>query len=357
MVARVLVVDDSAFFRKRIVEILASDSHIEVVGTAADGREAIRQVSLLKPDVVTMDIEMPIMDGITAVRRIMAIRPTPVLMFSSLSYEGAQATLDALDAGALDFLPKRFDDITRDREEAKRILRARVRQLAAQKLGRPAMTTAAPPRMGTSAAAADKPRRARAEEAGRLAQAQVVAIASSTGGPVALQQVLTALPADFPLPILLVQHMPASFTPAFANRLDQQCAISVKEAADGDVLRPGTAYLAPGGRQMTLQQRLGQVRVHIEDGDPTLHYKPCADLTFDSVANVYGGKVQAVVLTGMGADGREGARALKKAGASIWAQDEASCVIYGMPQAVVEAGISDQILGLPEIGPALTRGK
>ena len=356
MVAKVLVVDDSAFFRKRIVEILASDPHIEVVGTAADGREAIRQVSLLKPDVVTMDIEMPVMNGITAVRRIMAIRPTPVLMFSSLSYEGAQATLDALDAGALDFLPKRFDDITRDREEAKRILRARVRQLAAQKMAKPVAATPAP-RVGTVVMPADTIRRSRGEEPARIAHAQVVAIASSTGGPVALQQVLTALPADFPLPILLVQHMPASFTPAFANRLDQQCAISVKEAADGDVLRPGTAYLAPGGRQMTLQQRLGQVKVHIEDGDPALHYKPCADLTFGSVANVYGGKVQAVVLTGMGADGREGARALKKAGASVWAQDEATCVIYGMPQAVVEAGITDQVLGLSEIGPALTRSK
>jgi two-component system, chemotaxis family, protein-glutamate methylesterase/glutaminase len=350
MVAKVLVVDDSAFFRKRIVEILEADSHIEVVGTAADGREAIRQVSLLKPDVVTMDIEMPVMDGITAVRRIMAIRPTPVLMFSSLSYEGAQATLDALDAGALDFLPKRFDDITRDREQAKRILRARVRQLAAQKMVKPAL---APRPVGTAAA----PAPARGEGTGRLAQAQLVAIASSTGGPVALQQVLTALPKDFPLPILLVQHMPASFTPAFANRLDQQCAIRVKEAADGDVLHPGTAYLAPGGRQLTLQQRTGQVKVHIEDGDPGLHFKPCADVTFNSVAAVYGGKVQAVVLTGMGADGREGARALKKAGASVWAQDEATCVIYGMPQAVVEAGIADQVLPLPGIGPALARGK
>ena len=353
MVAKVLVVDDSAFFRKRIVEILEADPHIEVVGTAADGREAIRQVSLLKPDVVTMDIEMPVMDGITAVRRIMAIRPTPVLMFSSLSYEGAQATLDALDAGALDFLPKRFDDITRDREQAKRILRARVRQLAAQRMGRPALV----PRTTAPGSTATAPPTARGEGAGRLSQAQLVAIASSTGGPVALQQVLIALPKDFPLPILLVQHMPASFTPAFANRLDQQCAISVKEAADGDVLRPGTAYLAPGGRQLTLQQRAGQVKVHVEDGDPGLHFKPCADVTFHSVATVYGGKVQAVVLTGMGADGREGARALKQAGASVWAQDEATCVIYGMPQAVVEAGIADQVLPLPGIGPALTRVK
>jgi two-component system chemotaxis response regulator CheB len=190
-----------------------------------------------------------------------------------------------------------------------------------------------------------------------LGTAQLVAIASSTGGPVALQQVLIKLPQNFPLPIVLVQHMPASFTPAFANRLDQQCAIHVKEAEEGDVLRPGTAYLAPGGRQLTLQQRAGQVLLRVQDGDPALHYKPCADVTFKSVAEVYGNRVQALVLTGMGADGREGARALKQAGASVWAQEESTCVIYGMPQAVVEAGIADQVIGLPEIGAALLRTK
>ncbi len=354
MVAKVLVVDDSSFFRKRIVEILETDPGIEVVGTAADGREAIRQVSLLKPDVVTMDIEMPVMDGITAVRRIMAINPTPVLMFSSLSYEGAQATLDALEAGALDFLPKRFDDITRDREQAKLMLRNRVRQLAGRKLVKPAPVPVA---ARASSPMATRTRAGSGEEAARMGHAQLVAIASSTGGPVALQQVLTRLPENFPLPIVLVQHMPASFTPAFANRLDQQCAIKVKEAEEGDVLRPGTAYLAPGGRQLTLQQRTGQVILHVQDGDPSLHYKPCADITFNSIAEVYGGRVQAVVLTGMGADGREGARALKKAGASIWAQEESTCVIYGMPQAVVEAGLTDQIIGLPDIGAALSRSK
>lgn len=356
MVAKVLVVDDSGFFRKRIVEILEADPGIQVVGTAADGREAIRQVSMLKPDVVTMDIEMPVMDGITSVRRIMAIHPTPVLMFSSLSYEGAQATLDALEAGALDFLPKRFDDITKDREQAKMVLRNRVRQLAGRKLARPAPATPARTAPGTEARSAARTG-ARGEEAARLGNAQLVAIASSTGGPVALQQVLTKLPGSFPLPIVLVQHMPASFTPAFANRLDQQCQIKVKEAEDGDVLRPGTAYLAPGGRQLTLQQRAGQVMARVQDGDPALHYKPCADITFNSIAEVYGGRVQALVLTGMGADGREGARALKKAGASVWAQEESTCVIYGMPQAVVDAGLADQVIGLPDIGAALTRTK
>lgn len=337
---RVLVVDDSGFFRRRIVEILEADNRLKVVGTAGDGREAVQKVMELKPDVVTMDIEMPVMDGITAVRRIMKLQPTPVLMFSSLTYDGAKATLDALEAGALDFLPKRFDDISQDKEEAKRVLRARVRLIGMRRQPSPAHTAVA---AALHAAPTRRP-------AARCTDYRLVAIGSSTGGPVALQQVLTALPENFPLPILLVQHMPASFTPAFAQRLDGQCRIHVKEAEDGEVLQKGTAYLAPGGRQLGLQERAGQVRIRIYDGDPALHYRPSVDLAFAAAAEVFGGKVLSVVMTGMGADGREGARALKKGGATVWAQDEASCVIYGMPAAVVEANLADQILGLSDIG-------
>lgn len=348
---RVLVVDDSGFFRRRIVEILEADDHIKVVGSAANGREAIQKVMELKPDVVTMDIEMPVMDGITAVKRIMKLQPTPVLMFSSLSYEGAQATLDALEAGALDFLPKRFDEFSQDREEAKRILRARVRQIGARGLAKPAP---AKPATGTAtAASATLPRRAAAPT--RRGDYRLVAIGSSTGGPVALQQVLTQLPAAFPLPILLIQHMPATFTPAFAQRLNQQCQIRVKEAEDGEMLEKGTAYLAPGGRQMGLVDRGGKVLVRIYDGDPSLHYKPSVDLAFTSAAEVFPGKVLSVVMTGMGADGREGARALKKGGATVWAQDEATCVIFGMPGAVVEANLADQVLPLGDIGRELVK--
>jgi len=348
MAVRVLVVDDSGFFRRRIVEILESDPNIEVVGTAADGRDAVRRTAELKPDVVTMDIEMPVMDGITAVRRIMASRPTPVLMFSSLTYEGAQATLDALEAGAVDFLPKRFDDISRDREESKRLLRARVRLIAGRT--QPARGVAAA--AGAGGAVAAVPVRPRASPRHEI---RLVVIGSSTGGPVALQRVLSALPGDLAVPVLLVQHMPASFTPAFAARLNQQCAIRVKEAADGDVLEPGTAYLAPGGRQMVPEERAGVVRLRIADGDPSLHYRPCVDITFRAAAEVFPGKVLAVVMTGMGADGREGARLLKQGGATVWAQDEASCVIYGMPMAVVEAGLADQVIALEGIGPALAK--
>lgn len=350
---RVLVVDDSGFFRRRIVEILDADDRMQVVGTAANGREAVQKVMELKPDVVTMDIEMPVMDGITAVRRIMKLQPTPILMFSSLSYEGAQATLDALEAGALDFLPKRFDEFSQDREEAKRILRARVRQIGARApTPRPAAAASAAGAAGRTGSAAALRRPGAAVRRGDY---RLVAIGSSTGGPVALQQVLTQLPAAYALPILLVQHMPASFTPAFAQRLDQQCQIRVKEAEDGELLEKGTAYLAPGGRQLGLVDHGGQVRLRVYDGDASLHYKPSVDMAFSSAAEVFPGKVLSVVMTGMGADGREGARALKKGGSTVWAQDEASCVIYGMPQAVVEAELADQVLPLADIGRELAK--
>ncbi len=343
-VTRVLVVDDSGFFRRRIIEILEADRRIKVIGSAANGKEAIEQVARLKPDVVTMDIEMPVMDGITAVRHIMSSSPLPVLMFSSLTHEGAQATLDALEAGAVDFLPKSFEGIARDREQAKQLLRNRIHAVARKQSTTPSM-----PVRRTPPAPAAPPVNV------RRGQFQVVAIASSTGGPVALAQVLTTLPSDFRYPVVVVQHMPGTFTPAFATRLDQQCAIRVKEACDGDVLAPGEVLIAPGGRQMTFRQAGGAVQVMISDGDAGLHYKPCADVTFDSVASVYGGKTLALVLTGMGADGREGARTLKKRGATVWSQDEASSVIYGMPMAVAEAGLCDQVLSLRDIGPTLVK--
>jgi len=349
MVTRVVVVDDSGFFRRRIVEILEADARIEVVGTAGDGKEAIEQVARLKPDVVTMDIEMPVMDGITAVRHIMSTQPLPILMFSSLTHDGAQATLDALEAGAVDFLPKRFEDIAKDREEAKMLLRRRIHAVARQ---RRAPSRAAAPSGRGNVATSSAPAPAPVIKRGQF---QMVAIASSTGGPVALAQVLTKLPANYRFPVVVVQHMPASFTPAFATRLDQQCAIKVKEAEDGDLVKPGQVLIAPGGRQLNLRQAGGEVRVVISDGDAALHYKPCADITFSSVASVYGGKTLALVLTGMGSDGREGARELKKQGATIWSQDEASSVIYGMPMAVAEAGLSDQVLSLRDIGESLVQ--
>lgn len=343
---RVLIVDDSGFFRRRIRELLATDPALEVVGEAADGRQAVAAVDQLQPDVVTMDVEMPVMDGISACREIMRRRRTPILMFSSLTHEGARATLDALEAGAVDFMPKRFSEIARDSEEARRRLCEKVRAVGR---GRSGMIAAAQPR---AAAPAPAPRQGPAPVPGRF---RLVVIGTSTGGPVALQRVLSSLPAGFPLPLLLVQHMPGSFTRAFAERLDGLCAIDVREAAQGDALRPGLALLAPGGHQIGLRNGGGRLLTHVFDLGEEQIYRPSVDIAFREAARVYGGRVLAVVMTGMGADGCEGAAALKAAGAEVWAQDEASSVIWGMPGAVARAGHSDRLLPLDQIGPALAR--
>ncbi|WP_079201426.1 chemotaxis response regulator protein-glutamate methylesterase [Pseudomonas sp. CC6-YY-74] len=362
MVVKVLVVDDSGFFRRRVSEILSADPNIQVVGTATNGREAIDQALALKPDVITMDYEMPMMDGITAVRNIMQRCPTPVLMFSSLTHEGARVTLDALDAGAVDFLPKNFEDISRNPEKVKQLLCEKVHSIARSNrrglvaapapsvstLGKPAARSS----LGRSGVSTPVPAPASASVTARASAPKrksykLVAIGTSTGGPVALQRVLTQLPANFPAPLVLIQHMPAAFTKAFAERLDKLCRINVKEAEDGDLLRPGLALLAPGGKQMMID---GRGAVRILPGDERLNYKPCVDITFGSAAKSFHDKVLAVVLTGMGADGREGARLLKQEGSHVWAQDEASCVIYGMPMAVVKANLVDAIYSLDDIG-------
>ena len=358
MAVKVLVVDDSGFFRRRVSEILSADPDIQVVGTATNGREAIDQAQALKPDVITMDYEMPMMDGITAVRNIMQSCPTPVLMFSSLTHEGARVTLDALDAGAVDYLPKNFEDISRNPEKVKALLCEKVHTIARSNrrfstFSPPsAPAAAAPAARGAAPAPASRPSPASPAATSSVAAPKrksykLVAIGTSTGGPVALQRVLTQLPASFPAPIVLIQHMPAAFTKAFAERLDKLCRITVKEAEDGDLLRPGLALLAPGGKQMMVDAR-GVVK--ILPGDERLNYKPCVDITFGSAAKSFSDKVLAVVLTGMGADGREGARLLKQSGSQVWAQDEASCVIYGMPMAVVKANLADAVYGLDDIG-------
>jgi two-component system chemotaxis response regulator CheB len=369
MVVKVLVVDDSGFFRRRVSEILSADPTIQVVGTATNGKEAIDQAIALKPDVITMDYEMPMMDGITAVRHIMQRCPTPVLMFSSLTHEGARVTLDALDAGAVDFLPKNFEDISRNPEKVKQMLCEKVHSISRSNrrslFSAPAPAPVAAPAAPTSTtfgrpapapvarpavAPARPPAPSAHSPAPKRKAYKLVAIGTSTGGPVALQRVLTQLPANFPAPILLIQHMPAAFTKAFAERLDKLCNIRVKEAEDGDILRPGLALLAPGGKQMMVD---GRGVIKILPGDERLNYKPCVDITFGSAAKSYGDKVLAVVLTGMGADGREGARLLKQGGSAIWAQDEASCVIYGMPMAIVKADLADAVYSLDDIGKHL----
>lgn len=370
MAIRVLVVDDSSFFRRRLAEIIAADPEMVVAGTANNGREAIEKAAELKPDVITMDVEMPVMDGIQAVREILKVQRTPILMFSSLTHNGAKATLDALEAGATDFLPKKFEDIARDKADAIDLLRQRIKAVARRRsvvkapsapLPTPA-TTARTPSPTIARTPASRAELLRTVE--RLDSAdsnerpfkvsgksyRLVTIGTSTGGPVALQTIITALPANFPLPILLVQHMPAAFTGAFAARLNTLAKIEVKEAADGDLLRPGVAYLAPGGKQMLLEGSDTHCKIRIkEDDSPRITFKPSVDITFGSAAKVFQDKVLAIVLTGMGSDGRDGARLLKQFGSKIWAQDEASSVVYGMPQAVTAAGLTDVEVGLADV--------
>ncbi|HEV8078749.1 MAG TPA: chemotaxis response regulator protein-glutamate methylesterase [Marinobacter sp.] len=377
MTVSVLIVDDSSFFRKRLSEILGASGQITVVGTASNGREAVEQAEKLRPDVITMDYEMPVMDGITAVREILRKHPIPVLMFSSLTYEGARVTLDALEAGAVDFLPKNFEEIAGNSSQLQKILVERVVSIvrsrprsfgstqahesqasaigpATERTATPAAVQRRPLAQRPAAAAVASP--ARYQRRTPPKHYTVVGIGTSTGGPVALQNVLIGLPASFPAPLVLVQHMPASFTQAFAERLNRSCQIQVRQAEDGDLLRPGLALLAPGGKQMMVENRGGQGRIRILPGDDRLNYKPSVDVTFGSLARSFPGKTLGIILTGMGADGREGCRMMKQSGSVVWSQDEKSSVIYGMPMAVAKAGLSDEIMSLNDVCQRLIDG-
>lgn len=339
----VLIVDDSSFFRVRIRGLINSHPQLTVIGEATNGREAVEKAVKLKPDVITMDYEMPMMDGISAVKEIMSRQPTPILMFSSLTQAGARVTLDALDAGAVDYLPKSYENVAGGPSALKKALCDKIIAIAGQ----------AKPKATSAAAAVEPAREPVAPRSGQKRYPQkfdLVMLGTSTGGPVALQKILTQLPANFPVPILMIQHMPGSFTGAFADRLDRQCRIKVREAADGDSLKPGEALLAPGGKQMMLS---GKGRIKIFDGDERLNYKPSVDVTFGSAVKHYGKNLLAVVLTGMGADGREGARLIKKSEGVVWAQESSTCVIDGMPAAVVKANLSDEQVALNDVARRL----
>lgn len=337
MTVKVLIVDDSAFFRRRLSDFINDDPRLEVVATASDGKEAVELASTHRPDVITMDLEMPVMDGIAAVRQIMRRRPTPVLMLSTWTTEGAKATLDALEAGAMDFLPKRFENLA----ESQKKLCDRIYELVTN--ARPSQATHL---NGESTA--------RTNTASRTQKKlDLVVIGTSTGGPVALQKVLSQLPASFPYPIILLQHMPATFTPSFAERLNSQCQIRVKEAENNDTLEAGVAYLAPGGNQLELKGRPGRFYLQIERGNEAETYKPSIDVTLTSVSKICPATTLTIILTGMGSDGCEGSKKMHALGGSIWAQDQQTSTIYGMPMAVAKAGVADKILALNDIGHQL----
>ena len=331
---RVLVVDDSALMRKLIPAILARDSSIEVVGTAMDGAFALKKIEELKPDVVTLDLEMPRMDGMETLRLIMQRAPLPVILFSTHSKEGGYATFKALAMGAVDFLAKpkdaaagRLDDIA-DRLIAK----IKVAKHAAGRKLPPAVIdeTSAPKKV---ARAALPPRR-------------IIAIGISTGGPNALQFVLSQIPADFQSTIVIVQHMPEGFTEMFAKRLDDCCALEVHEARSGDLLLAGRALICPGNRHMMLRRMPRGDIVVLSDGPPVNGHRPSADVLFHSVAQEFGLTTVGILMTGMGDDGAEGLGAIKAAGGMTIAQSEDTCVVSGMPRAAILKGYANKIIPL-----------
>jgi two-component system chemotaxis response regulator CheB len=338
----VLIVDDSAFMRNVLSSMLSADPAIKIIGTARDGLEAIEKVESLKPDIVTMDVEMPRMDGITALKNIMEKNPLPVIMVSSLTTEGAKVTLDALDLGAVDFIPKNLSELSVNIVKIKEILIERVKHIAHKGL----------PRRRSGSVIALK--HIEAYPSSNVAGGRrigIVSIGTSTGGPKALQEVISIIPRGLPVPIVIAQHMPPSFTKPFAERLDQLSHLSVKEAEEGEPLKPGVVFIAPGRGNMRLERKRGiETIVSIsEKHEAEFMYRPSVDALMLSVAEYYPGRALGVILTGMGNDGCKGLSSIKKTGGRVFAQNEETCVVYGMPKAVIDAGIADKVLPIEEI--------
>ncbi len=346
---RILVVDDSAFMRKAITLMLESDPNIKVIGTARNGVEGVQMVEELKPDLVTMDIEMPQMDGLTALRKIMSTNPVPVMMVSSLTSEGASATLDALELGAVDFIPKQLSYVSLDIVKIKEALIQKIwaiyhrrRTLMAKyALGRKVETR----RRNVPSPVPVRP------VSGNFSKRNfdIIAVGTSTGGPPALQQVIPNLPHDLPVGVLVVQHMPPNFTKSLAERLNGISALHVKEAEHGETVTPGVAYIAPGDKHLTIKKWGAKIETVLSDEPSDMLHKPSVDVLFNSVADVYKGRSVAVIMTGMGSDGVNGLRKLHSLGGKIIAQNENSCVVYGMPRAAVEAGLSDRVVPVETI--------
>lgn len=337
---KVLVVDDSAFMRKAISTMLDKAPDIKVLGVARDGEEGLEMVRSLDPDVVTMDIEMPRMDGLTALRRIMMESPRPVLMISSLTTEGAESTLKALELGAADYISKQLSRVSLDIIRIEKDLLAKVRAIAGRKVA------------ASAARAKPAPVEAKRIKGGRLLR-DLVAIGVSTGGPPAVQKVLSALPGDFPVGIVIAQHMPEAFTGPFAARLDKLCKVSVKEAETGDVVRPGTVFVAPGGKHLVINREGGQLTLKVTPEPADALYKPSANVLISSVADALSSRALGVILTGMGSDGMEGIRELKDKGGRALAQSDSTCVVYGMPKAIVDARLSDEVVDIDDMGAAI----
>ncbi len=344
---RVLIADDAVVVRRLLTSVIEADPELEVVGVAHNGAVAVTKVLQLQPDIVTLDIEMPEMDGLQALAAIRSTNRTiPIIMFSTLTERGAASTLEALSLGASDYVtkPANVGSVAAAMERVREDLIPRIKALCARQV--------APTRTASSPATSTRPPQSARPSTirGRTSRIDVVAIGCSTGGPVALSAVLGRIPGDLRVPIVVTQHMPPVFTRLLGQRLDSSVALRVREAADGDLLEPGLVLIAPGDRHMRIERGLISSVVRLDDGDPVNFCRPAVDVMFDSLAAAHQGNVLAVVLTGMGHDGRDGCRSLKAAGATVIVQDEETSVVWGMPGAVAQAGLADEQLALDDVG-------
>lgn len=338
-VIRVLVADDSAFMRTALTRMIESDVSLRVTATAQNGKEALEKIASLQPDVVTLDVEMPGLNGLETLRHIMKEFPRPVIMVSSLTQEGAETTLEALAIGAFDCVPKQQSFASLDIVKIRDDLIAKIKAAAETAYRRPVARVAAAALTPTIPA-----------RTGFHAPPSVIALGTSTGGPKALQEILPLLPADLSVGVLIVQHMPQGFTGPFARRLDNLCQVSVREATHDELIEPGTVYIAPAGQHMTVaRRRSSKVAIQLSQfPEGTLH-RPSVDVMMLSVAEVFRALCMGVIMTGMGADGVQGMQAIAREGGMTVGQDEASCTVYGMPRSCAEAGVLQRVVPLAQI--------
>jgi two-component system, chemotaxis family, protein-glutamate methylesterase/glutaminase len=352
---RVLVVDDSTFMRKVLESIYNSDEQMLVVGSAKDGREAVSMAESLKPDVISMDINMPHVDGLQATAEIMTTNPKPIVIVSSESREGAASTLRALELGAIEFVAKPSSGIDLDMQNVKEELLRKVRMAAKVRVVRTASRLASTIQNASAAKHASAPKPSSRPAAGSASDQRfpVVVLAASTGGPATVMRIAPGLTRDFPAAVILVQHMPATFTSQYAAQLAEFTEIRVKEAESNESLAPGTLYICPGGQHLRVTPT---GRIQLDGASGRINgYLPNMDVTMESVASYAGPLSIVAVLTGMGNDGTKGAKAIKTAGGLVLAQDEATCVIFGMPSEVIKAGVVDQVLGIDDIYQAIEK--
>lgn len=334
---RILIVDDSAFMRKSLEILLKSDTSIEIVGTARDGVEAVELAGKLHPDIITLDIEMPRMDGLTALKKIMDENPTPVIMVSSLTSEGAESTIKALELGAIDFIPKEMSYVNVNISKIKDDLIQKVKHFAKRK------------RLQKIIGIPGKRRFETKVNAKLTNSVSAIAIGISTGGPMSLQKIIPHISERVQIPIFIVQHMPPNFTKSLAQRLNSMSKLKVSEAVDGERIEKGHIYIAPGGKHMIIGKNGFGGKIIISDRPKETLHKPSVDVMISSAADIYKRNLMSVIMTGMGKDGLEGVKRVKQYGGYSLAQDEASCIIYGMPKAIVDNNLADRILSLERI--------